>query len=371
MDYTKEDKVTMTTQLFELGKEYPPDGEEALIQKILEMSNLSMEAKPHPPTLRDQHPKSHGYLEGEFIVEDNISDKLPDGFTQKDFKIGVFAKPKKYPIWIRFSNGGSDRSEDGNFLPDTSGDIRGMAIKLMGVDGKMIIDDQNHQGEQDFILINNSTFFIRDVQGYIDFFPVLQAIKKSIREGKLTSDNKPIIPDELKAQFGKINYAFPLIEKIKEKVKETYSPLGINYWSATPYLLAEKAMKFSVVPHLTDVSFNSDTATDKSNYLREAMTKHLDSQDAYFDFKIQLQTDASEMPIEDPLKEWDEQKSPYVKVATIKIPKQDFNTDQRKQLDEKQSFSPWHSLREHRPLGGVNRARKIYVELAKIRNERN
>jgi hypothetical protein len=47
------------------------------------------------------------------------------------------------------------------------------------------------------------------------------------------------------------------------------------------------------------------------------MTQHLVSQDAYFDFKIQLQTDAVKMPVEDPTVEWNEQESPYVKVATI------------------------------------------------------
>jgi catalase len=349
----------MITERPELGREYPPEGEELLIEKILEISKFSMEHKPHPPTLRDQHPKSHGYVEGEFIVEENIAD---------EFKVGVFAEPKTYPVWIRFSNGGSDRDQAGNFLPDTVGDVRGMAIKLMGVDGEKAINDPSHQTEQDFVLMNNPTFFIRDVQGYIDFFPVIKAIK----EGKITfnPDRTPKdVPEELQAKFRAIAYAFPLVQAIK--AKSTSSLLAIDYWSATPYKMGDRAMKFSVVPHTTDESFNSEDATDKSNYLREAMTKHLASQDAYFDFKIQLQTDASNMPIEDPTVEWDEQVSPYVKVATIRIPQQDFNTEVRKQQDEQQSFSPWHALREHQPLGGVNRARKIYAELAKIRNENN
>ncbi|MFM7711716.1 MAG: catalase, partial [Microcystis sp.] len=159
----------MTVDSLELGREYTPEGEELLIEQILAISKFSMEHRPHPPTLRDQHPKSHGYVEGELIVEENISD---------DFKVGVFSKPKTFPVWIRFSNGGSDRDQSGNFLPDTVGDVRGMAIKLTGVDGEMAIDDPLHQGEQDFILMNNPTFFIKDVQGYIDFFPVVQAIKK-------------------------------------------------------------------------------------------------------------------------------------------------------------------------------------------------
>jgi catalase len=349
----------MTEGSLELGREYPPENEELLIEQVLANSKFSMEHKPHPPTPRDQHPKSHGYVEGEFIVEENIPDS---------FKVGIFAKPKTYPIWIRFSNGGSDRDQAGNYLPDTAGDVRGMAIKLIGVEGGMAIDDPSHQGEQDFVLMNSPTFFMRDVQGYIDFFPVV----KAMREGKITfnSDGTPKdIPSDLQAKFQSIAYAFALVAKIK--ARPTPSPLEIPYWSATPYRMGKHAIKFSVVPNLTGESFNLENATDKSHYLREAMTQHLAKKDAHFNFKVQLQTDASTMPIEDPTVEWDEQKSPYVKVASIRIPQQNFNTEERKKLDEAQSFSPWHSLLEHQPLGGVNRARKIYAKLAKLRNEIN
>jgi catalase len=107
----------------ELGKEYPPQGEEAQIEQILAISKFSMQHKPHPPMLRDQHPKSHGCVQGELIVEEDIPETM---------KVGVFKESKTYPIWIRFSNGGSDRDpKTGDFVPDTVGDVRGMAIKLM------------------------------------------------------------------------------------------------------------------------------------------------------------------------------------------------------------------------------------------------
>lgn len=344
----------------ELGKEYPPQGEEAQIEQILTISKMSMQHNPHPPMLRDQHPKSHGCVQGELIVEEDIPENL---------KVGVFKASKTYPIWIRFSNGGSDRDPNtGNFVPDTVGDVRGMAIKLINVEGEMVIDAPEHQGEQDFVLMNNPTFFIRDVQGYNNFFPVLKAIK----EGKiiLKPGEPPQIPADLQAQFQAVAYALPILQKIKAKL--TTSPLEITYWSATPYKLGNQAVKFSVIPHATNESFNPENAADKSHYLREAMTKYLASKDAYFDFKIQLQTDAVKMPVEDPTVEWDEQESPYIKVATIRIPAQDFNTEERQCFDENPSFSPWHTLPEHQPLGGVNRARKrIYRELAKFRNQMN
>ena len=55
-------------------------------------------------------------------------------------------------------------------------------------------------------------------------------------------------------------------------------------------------------------------------------------------------------------------------MATIKIFQQEFDTEEVKQQDESLSFSPWHCLPEHQPLGGVNRARnKIYNQLSEKR----
>jgi catalase len=350
----------MTEEGLELGKEYPPENEEAQIEQILTISKLSMELKPHPPMLRDQHPKSHGCVAAEFTVKANIPEKI---------KVGIFKNARTYSSWIRFSNGGSDRDPNtGEFLPDTVGDVRGMAIKLLGIKGEMEIPNPAYEGQQDFVMINHPTFFLRDIQGYIDLFPVVQALK----EGRiiLKPGEPPQVPAELQANFQAIAYALPLLQKIKEQ--QVTSLLEIPYWSATPYQLGKYAIKFSVVPQIIGRRFKPENVSDRNNYLREAMTQHLANRDAYFDFKIQLQTNARTMPIEDPTVEWSEKESPSIQVATIKIPAQNFNTECRKQFDEQQSFSPWHTLPEHRPLGGVNRARKrIYGELAKLRNNAN
>jgi glycosyltransferase involved in cell wall biosynthesis len=108
-----------------------------------------------------------------------------------------------------------------------------------------------------------------------------------------------------------------------------------------------------------------------NRYLREAIASQLREREAIFDFRIQLQSDAVKMPIEDPTVEWEEVLSPPTKVATITIPMQDINTPERRALDERQSFSPWHSLAAHQPLGGVNRARKMYADMARARNAIN
>jgi hypothetical protein len=79
---------------------------------------------------------------------------------------------------------------------------------------------------------------------------------------------------------------------------------------------------------------------------------------------VQFQTDAVKMPVEDPSVEWDEAASPFVTVATLRIPRQTFDSEPQMTYCEALSFTPWHSLPEHRPIGGVNRIRKVVYERA-------
>ena len=73
-------------------------------------------------------------------------------------------------------------------------------------------------------------------------------------------------------------------------------------------------------------------------------------------------------PIEEPMQEWKEQDSPFIKLATLTIPAQKFDFTERYRFDEGLSFMAWHTLQEHAPLGSVNLARrKVYQEIVKAR----
>ena len=51
---------------------------------------------------------------------------------------------------------------------------------------------------------------------------------------------------------------------------------------------------------------------------------------------------------------------------------QEFDTAERDSISENLSFTPWHSLSEHRPLGGIARARRvIYESISKLRHAAN
>ena len=59
-----------------------------------------------------------------------------------------------------------------------------------------------------------------------------------------------------------------------------------------------------------------------------------------FDFMVQVQKDPDRMPIEDAGAEWSEAKSPFIKVATLRLAPQAFRTREREELVEDLSFSP-------------------------------
>ena len=129
-------------------------------------------------------------------------------------------------------------------------------------------------------------------------------------------------------------------------------------------------MKFSVRPDLTGV--RPAARLDSKDKLRLAMSNHLMLHEARFDFLVQIQIDPVAMPVENPTVPWDETVSPYIKVASIRIPVQSFESDEQMAFGENLSYTPWHSLPDHRPLGGINRTRReVYAAIAARRHDLN
>jgi hypothetical protein len=164
---------------------------------------------------------------------------------------------------------------------------------------------------------------------------------------------------------------FHILNELRKARQNQTSPLDIRYWSTTPYLCgADHSVKYSLVPASHLKSILPPILTD--NYLTENMEKHLAADEAIFDFMMQVQKDPVRMPVEDASVEWSENESPSIKVATLRIPPQSFRTREREELAEDLSFSPAHSLIDHRPIGGINRARiEIYRYLSEFRHKHN
>lgn len=314
------------------------DQQEVVTDAVL-FSSLQ-EQKMKGPNLRQLHSKSHGLINGKLTIEESIPEQC---------KVGVFAKPQEYDIWVRFSNASSPKALN-ELKPDTEGDVRGLAIKLKNIEGDQVLSDETDT--QDFVLINHHVFFLPDVQGYVD----LGEFRKAMAQG--------VSPDPKLAR--KLAPSLTIAGEMNNKV--IGNPLCIQYWSTTPYKLGSCFVKFSIKPH--ELEATPSSIPDSPNYLREVMVRYLTQEQKQFtfDFLVQFYVDEAKTPIENPMQEWKQEDSPFIKVATITIPPQVFDTAERKELDESLSFTPWHTLREHEPVGSINLSRrKIYREIAKAR----
>src|ERR1035441_3020149 len=135
-----------------LGEEHIPVGEEAQIDQIVALHRDVQEKadRKHTPIPRGQHPKQHGLVRAQFIVEPNLPAHL---------RHGVLSKPETFQALIRFSNG---RSQN-----DNNRDAHGMAIKLLGVKGEKVLETEQDAQTQDFIMIDNPIFFVKNVHDYV------------------------------------------------------------------------------------------------------------------------------------------------------------------------------------------------------------
>lgn len=326
----------------ELAREYPLPNEEQLIQELLAIREKRVQQGPAEKFIRESHPKHHGCVRAEFIVEPN----LPD-----DLRVGLFAKAQTYSARIRFSNA-SSLKRDGTFRPDIKHDVRGMAIKLVGVEGEKLLDDEKHETTQDFLLISADALIANDLAAFVNLL------------GE---------PKALRLLWFFLN---PFDLHIRElgiglrSVKRHGNPLDIQYFSVVPFLFGDRAVKYQARPVVDQPDAIPKRPVE--NFLRDAMQQRLRAGQARFDFMVQIQTDPYKMPLEDPSIVWDEALSPFRKVATIHIPSQNFDTPAQLDACENLSFTPWHSLPQHRPLGGLNRARKVvYQALSRLRHEKN
>ena len=339
---------------------------EALIQElkkgVQDNTKLRKEnGKLLPKAVRSQHPKSHGLLKAKFIVSSDVPNNL---------RRGIFAQPETYQAWVRFSNASSMINQKGELQSDWVPDLRAISIKVLDTPGKSLVDDKP---EQDFILINHPVFFASNLENFVDVFKMLPILRTEKEEDIKAYIEKLPTAQRKKALSKSLRILNSMNTPNKLKVLEKgASPLNLTYWSTTPFKLGDENVQYLVIAN-RDNSMASKPNKDNPNFLRTAMVEQLKEQDATFDFAVLLPENPEELSINDATENWDiRSKSKSIVVATLQIPKQNFDSLMRRELDEELSFTPWHALPEHRPIGEINLARKeIYQELSKFRHELN
>lgn len=338
---------------FEALEDGEADTERALSETLHKISEIVRKDEGH--AYRSVHAKSHGLLFGEL----QVAAGLPATLAQ-----GLFATPASYPVVMRLS------TVPGDLLDDSVSTPRGLGLKIVGVPGDRLPGSEA-DATQDFLMVNGPVFSV-------------PTAKKFLGTLKLLASSTDKLPGLKKALSATLRGLESLIEKAGGESgtlkalgghPET-NILGETFYTQVPMLFGPYMGKLQLVPvspELTALTAAPVDLDDRPNGLRDAVVAHFSHSGGTWELRVQLCTDLETMPIEDASVPWPEDVSPYLTVARIVAPPQvAWSAARSTAVDDGMSFSPWHGLAAHRPIGSVMRVRKaVYAMAARYRSEHN
>ncbi|MDF2643335.1 MAG: catalase, partial [Pseudomonas sp.] len=269
---------------------------------------------------------------------------------------GAFARPGTMAAFLRFS------TNPGDILDDKVSTPRGLAIKLVGVEGPRL---PGSEGEvtQDFVMQNAKAFTAATPKAFL----------KTLKLLAKTTDKAPGMKKALSAVLRGVESTIESMGGESGTLKslgghpQTHI-LGESFSTVVPFLYGSYYAKLALVPVSPSLTALTDQPVDfdgNPDGLRAAVTEHFTRQGGVWELQVQLATDIEKMPIEDASVQWPEELSPYVTVARVEVePQAAWDEEKVREIDDGMAFSPWHGLAAHRPLGGVMRVRKPSYEMS-------
>jgi hypothetical protein len=335
-----------------------PEADEAetnrqLTETLLKISEITWKDSGH--AIRSVHAKAHGLLNAELVIADGLPPELAQG---------LFAKPGRYPVLMRFS------TIPGDILDDSVSVPRGLGIKIVGVGGDRLPGSEGDT-TQDFLMVNGPAFAAPTAKAFLGNLKLLAG----------TTDKAEGLKKVLSAVLRGAEAALEAVGGESGTLKalgghpETHI-LGETFYSQAPLRYGDYIAKISlapVSPELTVLHNAHLNVNGIPNGLREAVKAFFAANSGVWELRAQLCTDLESMPVEDSSKPWSEDESPYVTGGTITAGPQDSWSDANvKAIDDGMSFSPWHGITAHRPLGSIMRVRKqAYQSSAGFRGSHN
>jgi hypothetical protein len=266
---------------------------------------------------------------------------LPD--LPAEARVGLFAEPRERRAYVRLSNG------SGTAQPDKVPDLRGLAVKVLDVDGPKVLGDAR---TQDFLAIDTPTVPFRAPDEFVTF--VCATADRNGAFGRIVREL---------GVWRTVGLLAGLARTVKGGRR---SLLDLVYHGVAPIAFGSHAARVAFFP-LTQGDEPAPDGGDP-NYLGvRARARVAKRAPVEFELRAQFYS-GPETPIEDTTVPWP---APFVPIARLAIDRQDPSTDGGKRLHDyvqRLSFDPWHALTAHRPLGVVMRARKpAYYESIKVR----
>lgn len=315
-----------------------PEAERRIFERLsgdLLRVQLKVKKRSGSPTLqRTFHAKAVlGVENARLRFRDDLPEALRTGFAQPG---------AEYPVTVRLSNASGVRQ------PDSAPDLRGAALRVE------VGPDETH----DLLMTNFPVSHARNAREFVAFAKAMAGADSRLRKGY--------------ALFVKLPLAvgWPTAARMRRNVvagtRRTVHSLALEtYWSRGAILWGDSGpVRYQLRP-VADAPPARTTSRTDPDHLRRELSQRLREADVVFEFCVQRYVDARRTSVEDGAAEWKEEDAPVLPVATLTIPRQDIHTAEARAGASRVdllAFNPWHTTEGFRPLGNLNRARKLAYE---------
>lgn len=322
------------------GLEHAEPDEVATADKLVEVVKeiQDVTSREYKHAVRGAHAKSHALLRGTFTV-------LPD--LPAHYAQGLFAAPATHSVILRLS------TAPGDVLPDSVSATRGLALKVEHVSGERV-PGTDPKPVQDFLLVDGPVFGVAHAKEFAKQFALIA--KTTERATWL----KSVLSGFLRAAETVVEATgHESVTLANLGGQRATHPFADTYYSVVPFLYGKHIAKFSLAP-VTEVPEKHLKLIGHPDALRDAVDQVTSRTSMSWDFRVQVCVDEEKMPIEDANKRWDDALSPFVTVARVEFPIQPaWSQEASKAIDDGMAFDIWQSLAAHRPLGSINRVRRV------------
>ncbi|WWD03729.1 hypothetical protein V865_001785 [Kwoniella europaea PYCC6329] len=319
-----------------------PDEDEKILrvgELVHDMQRHNFDAHQHK--FRGTHVKSLGFVKGTFTVNPSLPPYL---------RHGLFSEPgKSYNCIGRYAN------EPSFILPDNTSAPRGFSLKVFDVHGDRLSpspDGSTNHGTQDFLFNNAPIVELTDLNTTIEIFELRTKYFGS--------------PTKLQVELAKRN---DRLKQFAPAMLPNEYVVGSTFYSQSSFKFGPYACKFSLIPiHSSQEQYKNQTIPKDSSttFHRDHLREYYSANSTEYTFRVQSCSDLSTQPVEDASVEWKESLAPWYDLATVKFDKQDtFSDERRVWWEDKIGLSPWDGLKDHRPLGSINRLRHKAYEMSR------
>lgn len=349
----------------------------------------SCDVEPEVPIARGFHNKGHMCARASFRVLEGAPEKPAEAHAGPLFE----HEGECFAAWVRFSNG----HPAFNAL-DSMPDFRGLAIKVMGVEGPRVMQDDVDSTTQDFLMLNNpmmaapdgETFMhftkrtapprnILDLQGFLFdlvlgryrddpeykdniFLAGAEAFDPRLSTGTFEGRTGDFLRNRVMGQLAPGNGIRSMAEE--------------SFWSGSAIRYGDRFARYSVVPcadPTPGAACENATRRGRPSRLSDELFGRLSleegGQGVRYVFFVQLQQEDG-TPLEDASDPWTpEESTPFAVAELVLEPRSEAVLDAQDEACEPLRFTPFHAVQDYEPVGSINRIRRaVYAASQRLRD---